>query len=378
MNTTGHNCNGKIWYFVNDGVDVEILMDTEQQITIKLCLQNNGKSFINTLVYVKCDAAERLQLWDDIYNLANHNNLPWLIGGYFNVIMNEEEKIGGLPVYPAEYEDFAFCVNSCELSEVEFRGSPFTWWNGRAGHDCIFKRLDRILVNQQFQDWLGNMSMEHLSRTRSEHAPLLLSASDQSQEYHKQFRFLKFWLEHETFMQIVEQHWKTEYVGDSFITFKLKMKNLKTALSAWSRETFGDVFKQLTIREDIVKIKEQLFEEDPSEENRIVLQRAQAEFKKYLHFEEEFWKQKSGIQKETELVAAEAIAFYKDQFTREQTSTDLSLLEHVPRRISDEQNATRCAILSLEEIKNAVLHYQEIVLVVQIDFLEFSIKSVGI
>ncbi|XP_060210603.1 uncharacterized protein LOC132637549 [Lycium barbarum] len=215
------------------------------------------------------------------------------------------------------------------------------------------------------------MSMEHLSRTGSDHVPLLLLASDQSQEYHKHFRFLKFWLEHETFMQIVEQHWKTEYVGDSFITFKLKMKNLKTALSAWSRETFGDVIKQLAIREHIVKIKEQLFEEDPYEVNRIMLQRAQAEFKKYLHFEEEFWKQKSGIQlqsegdintryfhslvkgrrkrlqltriqnvdceclEETDVVAIEAIAFYEDQFTQEQTTTDLSLLEHVPRRISN-------------------------------------------
>ncbi|KAH0650456.1 hypothetical protein KY284_030368 [Solanum tuberosum] len=31
-------------------------------------------------------------------------------GGDFNVILNDEEKIGGLPVYPQEYENFAFCV----------------------------------------------------------------------------------------------------------------------------------------------------------------------------------------------------------------------------------------------------------------------------
>ena len=46
--------------------------------------------------------------------------LPWLVDGDFNVILNDEEKIGGLPVYPQEHEDFAFCVNSCALFDVIF------------------------------------------------------------------------------------------------------------------------------------------------------------------------------------------------------------------------------------------------------------------
>lgn len=73
-----------------------------------------------------------------------------MIGGDFNIIINEEEKIGGLPVYPNEYEDFAFCVNLCELVGINFKGSPFTWWNGRINCECIFKRFDRYLMNQSF------------------------------------------------------------------------------------------------------------------------------------------------------------------------------------------------------------------------------------
>lgn len=44
-------------------------------------------------------------------------------------------------------EDFAFCVNSCELVDLKFNVSPFTWWNGRDNEECIFKRLNIILVN---------------------------------------------------------------------------------------------------------------------------------------------------------------------------------------------------------------------------------------
>lgn len=64
------------------------------------------------------------------------------------MVLNSEEKIGGLPVIEAEHEDLDNCIANCELTEVQFKGSPFTWWNRKAEHDCIFKRLDKILINQ--------------------------------------------------------------------------------------------------------------------------------------------------------------------------------------------------------------------------------------
>jgi len=73
-----------------------------------------------------------------------------LVGGDFNVILSDEEKIGGFLVLPQEYEDAAFCINSCELYDIRFTGSPFTWWNRRSDAECIFKRLDRVVVNQAF------------------------------------------------------------------------------------------------------------------------------------------------------------------------------------------------------------------------------------
>ncbi|XP_075095490.1 uncharacterized protein LOC142173745 [Nicotiana tabacum] len=77
--------------------------------------------------------------------------------------------------------------------------------------------------------------------------------------------------------------------------FKQNIKRVKAALSKWNRETFGDIFKQLAILEYIVRVKEMLFEEEPTTENRIVLQKAQSELKKYLNIEEQYWKQKAGM-----------------------------------------------------------------------------------
>lgn len=53
---------------------------------------------VSTLVYAKCSSTERMDLWEDIYQIGQNMNLPRFVGGDFNVIMDVEEKIGGLPV----------------------------------------------------------------------------------------------------------------------------------------------------------------------------------------------------------------------------------------------------------------------------------------
>ncbi|KAH0655479.1 hypothetical protein KY285_030361 [Solanum tuberosum] len=218
-----------------------------------------------------------------------------MVGGDFNVVLNGEEKIGGLPVQPYEVEDFAFCINSCELEEVPFKSSPFTWWNGRTGEDCIFERLDRMLVNKHLQSIFGHIEVEHLARTCSDHGPMLCTFGVQAGNFIKPLRFLKFWTEHADFMEVVKQNWHAEEGLNPFITFKNKMKKMKGILSKWSREVYGDVFKQLIIREEIVRLKKSLFEEDLTPQNRSILQQCQAELKRYLHYEEEYWRQKAGI-----------------------------------------------------------------------------------
>ncbi|XP_059281287.1 uncharacterized protein LOC132034982 [Lycium ferocissimum] len=289
------NRNGKIWVFMEATVQWEFLMDAEQQITLKINHQDIEKDIIVSFVYAKCDEGERQALWDDMYQITSSMNIPWMIGGDFNVILSDEVKLGGAPVTLNETEDFAFCVNSCDLFDMGFKGSPYTWWNGRAAEDCIFKRLDRIMVNSHFQEVFPQIEVEHLTRTGFDHSPLLLSYGEIAINMKKPFRFLNFWIQHESFKEVVKQHWQTKFVGTPFLAFKQRLKNLKRALSKWSRETYGDIFKQLSIREEVVKVKEQLFEEDPSIINRIVLQKAQAELKKYLIIEEKYWKEKAGV-----------------------------------------------------------------------------------
>lgn len=95
--------------------------------------------------------------------------------GNFNVILDEAEKLGGLPISFAETEDFMHCVNICQLVDMEFTGSIYTWWNGRSDDACIFKRLDRCLGNQSLMNMFPNIEVEDLIKQGSDHTPLLIS-----------------------------------------------------------------------------------------------------------------------------------------------------------------------------------------------------------
>lgn len=61
-----------------------------------------------------------------------------------------------------------------------------------------------------------------------------------------------------------------------------------------SKKVFGDIFQQLIIREETLRLKEQYFKEYLSAGNRVVMQKAKAKYTIYLKFEESYWQQKVG------------------------------------------------------------------------------------
>lgn len=107
------------------------MRNTDQQVTVLLLNQNSKFSLYVTFVYAKCDNAQRMEIRNDLYHICGGMDRPWLIRGDLNVVLSREEKIGGLLVVTPNYQEFKTCIDSCDLSQVQFRGSPFTWWNSK-------------------------------------------------------------------------------------------------------------------------------------------------------------------------------------------------------------------------------------------------------
>ncbi|XP_019238339.1 PREDICTED: uncharacterized protein LOC109218432 [Nicotiana attenuata] len=346
------NTSNKIWAFIDGKYD---LYDTEEE-----------KEFMVTLVYAKCDHIERIELWDSLYYLASDMTIPCMVGGDFNVILDEEEKFGGLPVSINEVDNFRHCMNTCNLTNMGFKGSIYTWWNGRAEEDCIFKRLDRFFANMELQQIWPGLEITHLSKIGSDHCPLLISFIPDT------------------------ENWQTDFQANPFIIFNHKLKRLKKALSTWSRTTFGDIFQKIASLEEVVVVHEAHFELNPTIQNRERLQKVKVELFKYLALEEQFWKQKSGMTwfnygdrntklfhahvngkrkrlqlkriqnnagqwvKDTEGIADEAVRFFQAQFHEDVVPTDSQIINRVPQMVNGEQNQELLKQPTREEVKQAV------------------------
>jgi len=111
----------------------------------------------------------------------------------------------------------------------------------------------------------------------------------------KPLKFLNFWTKHQQFKGLIEENWKVEFLGYLFLIFQAKIKKIKEVLKKWSKEAFGDIFCQIDTLEDVIKTQEAQLVISPSERNMLSLKKAEAELRKYWHFEEEYWKQKAGM-----------------------------------------------------------------------------------
>ncbi|KAH0720223.1 hypothetical protein KY290_005139 [Solanum tuberosum] len=108
-----------------------------------------------------------------------------------------------------------------------------------------------------------------------------------------------------------------------------------------------------------MNMKEDLFEVNPTAANRSVLMLAHGEYIKYLHYEEEFWRQKiskeDGRRAETEEdIGNEALNFFQKQFADSGTDSELTLLHHIHPQITADDNALLITTPDAEEIKKLV------------------------
>ncbi|KAG5583445.1 hypothetical protein H5410_054072 [Solanum commersonii] len=153
--------------------------------------------------------------------------------------------------------DFNQCINKCALSEVKSSGSKFTWWNGRIDGECIFKKLDRVLCNQEFEQILPTSKVHHLIRQGSDHAPLHFICNSE-ESIIRPFKFLNFWTKHPKFRKVAHRFWN----------FKQRSRRC-----SWSKETFGNIFNEVQTLEEEIRIKEMQLEINPSPGNRQELSR---------------------------------------------------------------------------------------------------------
>ncbi|XP_070040957.1 uncharacterized protein [Nicotiana tomentosiformis] len=167
-----------------------------------------------TAVCAKCTENERRELWSSLEDIHTHINGPWCIGGDFNVILDLDKNKGDNPYRMHISFEFSNCMDNCEMVDLGFVGPRFTWCNNWRARKRIWKRLDRVFVNDLWAQLFQINMVKYLARTGSDHRPLLIKCQKEPQAGIKYFKFLDLWAEQPSFMNLVEEIWSIQVPGN--------------------------------------------------------------------------------------------------------------------------------------------------------------------
>ncbi|XP_060168986.1 uncharacterized protein LOC132599797 [Lycium barbarum] len=262
------NSSNKIWIFWYKDIECSIYASEDQMVTYRIINNINAKEFFLSVVYAKSKSTGREFLWGYMRTLASTTNSPWAVCGDFNSILTMDEKFGGKPHRIGKSIPFIECLHDCGLMDIGYSGNRFTWCNERKEDKIIWKRLDRMLVNDKWNDLFANSEVIHLPRVSSDHCPLLITCGNGQENYIKYFKFLNFWVDQPDFLDIVKDNWK----------FQTNEKEL------------GDVVEQ----------SEEQFLTTLDPEDKMKLHKGKADFIVHHKYVDSFWRQKENLKWQVE------------------------------------------------------------------------------
>lgn len=220
-----------------------LLAISKQQVAFSV-LHENQNIYVSA-IYASTAYLQRRLLWAELLNLQQSYIGPWCFVGDFNAVLGAHESRGGHLPLRISCEDFQDWTDTGNLTHVLTRGAEFTWANGRRGASLTEKRLDRAVCNDSWLHYWDHFTCCTLTRSNSDHHPILLSTCKGPRSFPSHFKFQSMWNEHPDCHRLVSEVWKTPVVGCSMYVLSQKLKILKKELRTWNAEIFGDVHLQV-------------------------------------------------------------------------------------------------------------------------------------
>ncbi|KAK4381895.1 hypothetical protein Sango_2923900 [Sesamum angolense] len=136
-----------------------------------------------TVVYGANEVSARRELWQGLTELAMSVDLPWLVGGDFNAVLDMSEVSGASGDIWVAMHDFNDCISQTGLISLPMQGERFSWHNCSMDGRSLWKRLDRMFVNEAWLEQWPNLFYTCLTPRTSVHSPLVLKGDSRDVQH---------------------------------------------------------------------------------------------------------------------------------------------------------------------------------------------------
>ncbi|XP_039057652.1 uncharacterized protein LOC120201026 [Hibiscus syriacus] len=157
------------------------------------------------------DGINRRHLWHQMKDLDSKiGNLPWILGGDFNITLRLNESFDYellCPTSTPEMKEFQDLTQDLDLHDHPFIGPLFTWSN-KQSESYLARKLDRVLINPIWALSFHNFHVEFLSPGVSDH---------------------------------FEQSLQSPFHENPMMILFLKLKHLKTSLKNLNKSCYSEI-----------------------------------------------------------------------------------------------------------------------------------------
>ncbi|KAL0287657.1 UNVERIFIED_CONTAM: hypothetical protein Sradi_7119100 [Sesamum radiatum] len=162
--------------------------------------------------------------------------------------------------YQGAADEFRCCLQDTGLIHVPMHGERFTWHNCSGDARSLWKRLDRLLVNDRWLEQWPDTTYVSLSARTSDHSPLVLRG-DTSSRSTGMFRFDNYLARSTEFIPSVRSIWRHHIVGSAMYAVTRKLKALKPIFRA-QRQRKGDLSTNVSLAKGFLESAQTLLAAD--------------------------------------------------------------------------------------------------------------------
>ncbi|KAJ0261541.1 Reverse transcriptase zinc-binding domain-containing protein [Hirschfeldia incana] len=290
---------GKVWLLWHPSVSVSICHKSLQSITGIVKLPLVKYKFAATIVYASNCRVVRKQLWSDISFLASSpqlSHLPWTVLGDFNQTLNAaEHSLGDQFSSPRGLREFSQCIASAKLTDLPYTGNYFTWSN-KQGDSLVSKKLDRILVNDEWLASFPSAKGVFGDPGVSDHSPCSIILDTVSPKVKRPFKFYSMLNLNPEFTILIRECWKAlSFEGSKMLRVSKKLKELKSVIRSFSRENFSNLEKRVNEAFEELQACQRLTLNTPSPAAANSVKNAHERWSVLAKAEESFLQQRSKV-----------------------------------------------------------------------------------
>lgn len=255
-----HAYNGRLWLLWNRQIcNVVELFKSDQLIHAKVSINGTSVTFLLSLVYATNLPRDRVQLWQDISDLASSVKLPWIIAGDFNTTLKYDERLKGGVIEPGDTSELQTITRDYDLQDMRFSGEYYTWCNKHELHDRLYSKLDRSLVNVKWIHEFPSASTFFGLDDVSDHAYGLVTLDVNAPSNSKPFRFCEAWKRHPQFLDLVREARQCEVQGYPMFRLVSKLKVLKGKLKSLHRSNYSNLEGRIEeVKKSLVETQHQI------------------------------------------------------------------------------------------------------------------------